>query len=287
MLQALLDEGLGVVGTWPVHGTGSTRQRSQSSNTLATYVLLVCRPRDENAPLGTRREFYAVLRDELRSALPPLTSAGIAAVDLAQAALGPGIAAFSRFAKVLEADGSFMTVRTALQLVNQALDEILAEHESDYDPDTRWAITWFEQVGMQSAKYGVAETLSKAKNTSVEGLIRAGIVEAKAGNVRLLHRKEMPSDWDPAADKRPTVWEMVQHLVGRLESSEEEAAALVRRLGGHADTARDLAYRLFLICDRKKWAQESQEYNGLVVAWPEVARLAAQSADVEVQGGLF
>ena len=275
MLQALIDAGLAIVGTWPIHGTGSTRLRSQSSNSLASYVVLVCRPRSDEASPATRSELRTELRIELRAALPRLTSAGIAAVDLAQAAIGPGMHAFTRHSRVIEADGSSMTVRTVLDLVNQALDEILAEQEGEFEAATRWAIAWFEQFGLQTGDFGVAETLCKAKNCSVQGMVQDGFLEARAGKVRLLGREELSADWDPATDARLTVWEMTQHLLKRLDDGEAAAAALVRKLGASAEAARDLAYRLYLVCERKKWSQEGQAYNGLVVAWPQIQRLAA------------
>jgi putative DNA methylase len=186
------------------------------------------------------------------------------------------MAVFSRYSKVVEADGSAMSVRTALGLINQVLDETLAEQEADFDGDTRWAVAWFEQHGMNPGPFGVAETLSKAKNTAINGLVAAGILESKAGKVRLLDRTELPDAWDPTADTRLTVWELAQHLIRALESGgENEAADLLRRIGGLGETARELAYRLYVICERKKWAKEALAYNALVVAWPEISRLAA------------
>ena len=199
------------------------------------------------------------------------------------------MAVFTRYARVIEADGSPMTVRTALQLINQALDEVLAEQEGEFDTDTRWAIAWFEQYGMDEGPYGMAETLSKAKNTSVAGLSQAGIFSAKGGKVRLLRRDELPEDWDPATDTRRTVWEVTQHLIRALETKGEGgAAALLRLAGEQGEVARDLAYRLYTTCERKKWAQEALAYNSLVIAWPQIARLAMGTAPApERQGGLF
>ena len=182
---------------------------------------------------------------------------------------------FSRFAKIVEADGSAMTVRTALGLINQVLDETLAEQESDFDGDTRWALAWFEDSGMNAGPFGRAETLSKAKNTSINGLVQAGFLESKGGKVRLLDRSELPAEWDPSTDTRLTIWEVTQYLIRALETGgEQRAADLLRRVGGLGETARELAYRLYVICERKKWAKEALAYNSLVVAWPEIARLA-------------
>jgi putative DNA methylase len=206
-----------------------------------------------------------------------LQHGNIAPVDLAQASIGPGMAVFSRYAKVIESDGTPMRVRTALQIINQALDEVLAEQEGDCDAETRWAVAWFEQFGTQEGPYGMAETLSKAKNTSVAGLAEAGVLVARAGKVRLLTREELPSNWDPSTDTRLTVWEATQYLIRTLErDSESGAAALLSRLGAVGEIARDLAYRLYTVCERKGWALEARAYNGLVIAWPHITQLASQ-----------
>ncbi|HPB81707.1 MAG TPA: hypothetical protein PK200_06685, partial [Spirochaetota bacterium] len=199
----------------------------------------------------------------------------IAPVDLAQASIGPGMAVFTRYSKVLESDGSPMTVRTALGLINQVLDEALAEQEGEFDGDTRWALAWVEEYGMNEGPYGVAETLSTAKNTSVNGLVEAGILSSKGGKVRLLKRDELKEDWDPSADRRLTIWESAQYLIRALEKEGEAGAAeLLRKLGGIGETARDLAYRLYSICDRKKWSQEALSYNSLVMSWPAISELS-------------
>jgi putative DNA methylase len=245
------------------------------TNALASCVVIVCRVRPADAPLATRKQFIAALRKELPEALKNLQHGNIAPVDLAQAAIGPSMAVFTRFSKVIEADGSPMSVRTALGLINQTLDETLAEQEGEFDAGTRWALAWFEQYGMGEGQYGDAETLSRAKDTSVQGLADASVLHARAGKVRLLKRDELPDDWDPTADGRLTVWETVQHLIRTLETHGEEAAAgLLTRLGGLAETARELAYRLYTVCERKKWADEALAYNGLVLAWPELTKLA-------------
>ena len=251
------------------------RTRSMGSNALASSVVLVCRPRTDNASLATRKDFITMLRRELPEALRNLQRGNIAPVDLAQAAIGPGMAVFTRYAKVLESDGSPLTVRTALGLINQSLDEVLAEQEGEFDGDTRWALAWFEQFGMDDGPFGDAETLSKAKNTAINGLVEAGIVTARAGKVRLVRRDELPDDWNPATDKRLTAWEVTQHLIHRLDQhGETGAATLVGQLGSVAELSRDLAYRLYSTCERKKWAQDALAYNSLVIAWPELNKLA-------------
>jgi putative DNA methylase len=186
------------------------------------------------------------------------------------------MAVFSRYQKVLESDGRPMPVRAALTIINSMLDEVLAEQEGEFDADTRWALAWFEQFGVNEGAYGDAETLSKAKNTSVAGMVEAGIVRARSGKVKLLWRSELPSEWSPANDRDVPVWEATQHLVKRLEDGgEEKAAALLAALGSTAEVARDLAYRLYSLCERKKWAQEALAYNALVSVWPELTKLAA------------
>lgn len=285
MLSGLLDSGLAVTGTWPVRSELANRTVASAKNALASSIVLVCRPRLADAPIATRREFANALRGELPQALKQLQHGNIAPVDLAQAAVGPGMAVFSRFAKTLEADGQPMTVRSALGLINQVLDEILSEQEGDFDPDTRFALTWFEQRGSEEGPFGEADVLARAKNTSVAGMVDAGVLVSRAGKVRLLRRDEMPDDWDPVTDRRPTAWEAAQHLTRRLQTGGEVMAAeLLRRLGGgYGEQARELAYRLYSICERKSWAQEALPYNALVVAWPEIARRVAGTPEAEAQ----
>ena len=248
------------------------------TNALASSIVLVCRPRAANAPTTSRREFLQALKAELPEDLAHLQKSNIAPVDLAQAAIGPGMAIYTRYARVLESGGSPLTVRKALALINQVLDETLAEQEGDFDPDSRWALAWFEQSGFDEGDYGVAETLSKAKNTSVQGLVDAGVLASKGGKVRLLSPADLPVDWDPATDSRLTVWEMVHHLVRVLESGGEGVAAeLVAKLDSQAETARELAYRLYSVCERKKRAAEALSYNALVQSWPEIMRLAREA----------
>ena len=266
----------------------ANRMISRGTNALASSIVLVCRRRPSDAPLATRREFLTALRAELPQALHLLQSGNIAPVDLAQAAIGPGMAVYTRYGRVLDAQGEPMKVREALAMINQILDEVLAEQEGEFNPDTRWAVAWYEDRGFEEGEYGVAETLSKAKVTSVDGLVEAGILESRAGKVRLLRPSELPSDWDPALDDRSSAWERVHHLIRALETGGEAAAAdLVRRFtGGVAEQARDLAYRLYSIAERKKRAADALHYNGLVGSWAEIKRLASAEAPAE-QTGLF
>ena len=275
-LDAVIRAGFGISGTWPMR-TEYTGNLKTKRNALASSIILVCRPRPGSAVNATRREFVAALKAELPQALAHLQRGNIAPVDLAQAAIGPGMGVFTRFSEVLDAEGKRLSVREALALINQVLDETLAEQEGDFDADTRWALTWFEQQGFAEGEYGVAEQLSKSKNTSVDGLVEAGVLESKRGKVRLLRPAELPSDWDPTTDKRLTTWEMVHHLIRVLADGGESAAAeLAAKLGAKAEVARELAYRLYSVSERKKRANEALAYNGLVQSWPEIDRLARQ-----------
>ena len=276
-LGAVIKSGFVVTGTWPIRTELANRMIGAGTNSLASSIVLVCRRRSAEARAATRREFVTALKTELPTALTHLQRGNIAPVDLAQAAIGPGMAAYTRYAKVLDAHGEAVPVRDALALINQTLDEALAEQEGDFDADTRWALAWFEVSGFDDGEYGAAETLSKAKNTSVGGLVEAGILASKAGKVRLLRPEELPDDWNPTTDPRLTAWEMVHHLIRVLESGGENAAAeLTASLGAAAETARELCYRLFTLCERKKRAAEALAYNSLVRSWPEITRLARE-----------
>lgn len=266
-----------------------TRQIAMGTNALASSIVLVCRPRPADAPTATRREFVNALKAELPAALANLQKGNIAPVDLAQASIGPGMGIYTRYSQVLDTAGKPLSVREALALINQTLDEALAEQEGDFDADSRWALAWFEQQGFAEGEYGLAETLSKAKNTSVGGMVEAGFLQSSRGKVRLLRPAELPADWDPATDTRLTAWETVHHLVRALETGGESAAAgLVAGLGAKAEPARELAYRLYVICERRKRAQEALSYNALVQSWPEIERLALEGGKGKAtQGSLF
>jgi putative DNA methylase len=274
-LDAVIRAGLSIRGTWPLRTEGAGRMIAKGTNALASSIVLVCRPRAENASAATRREFLDALKSELPLAVKHLQRGNIAPVDLAQVSIGPGMAIYTRYTKVLDLEGKSLPVSEALALINQTLDNVLAEQESDFDADSRWAVAWFEQAGFDEGEYGVAEMLSKAKNTSVSGMVDAHIVVSKGGKVRLLRPDELPSNWDPKADSRLTAWESVHQLVRALEAEGENAAAeLVQKLGSRAELSRELAYRLYTVCERKKRAQEALSYNGLVQSWPEIIRLA-------------
>lgn len=280
-LDAVIRAGFAVTGTWPIRTELGNRMIGSGTNALASSIVLVCRKRPENAPTATRREFLSALKTELLESLAHLQRGNIAPVDLAQAAIGPGMAVYTRYSRVLDAEGQALTVRDALALINRVLDETLAEQEGDFDADSRWALAWFEQSGFDEGEYGVAETLSKAKNTSVNGLEDAGIIRSKRGKVQLLRPAELAIDWDPVTDTRLTAWEITHHLIGALEAGGEDGAAeLMRRLGTRAEVARDLAYRLYTICERKKRATEALSYNALVQSWSEITRLALAGGKV-------
>ena len=283
-LDAVFRSGLSIVGTWPVRTERAARSNAMNTNALASSIVLVCRTRPSDAEVTTRREFVDRLQAELPHALRQMQQGNIAPVDLAQAAIGPGMAVFTRYERVLDASGEPLSVGDALSLVNQTLDEVLAEQEGDFDADTRWAVAWFEQSGFDEGAYGVAETLSTAKNTSVDGMVSAGIVKSGGGRVRLMRPEELSADWDPERDTRRTVWESVHQLVRvHAQGGEEYAAGLLAKLGPDADAVRELAYRLYRICDQRNRSQDALGYNALVRSWGEIRDLASQLRTEETQ----
>jgi len=288
LLESVINAGLRITSTWPLR-TERPSGVKKGSNSLATSVLLVCRPSPAGAPVTDVANFRRALRDELRRALRLLQQGDIAPVDLAQAAIGPGMAVFTSFSRIVKADGKAMSVRSALEMINQVVDEKLKGAESDFDVDTRWAITWFEEYGFGNGPYGRAEQLSKSRNTSISGLAQAGVIAAGAGRTRLLRRKELDARWDPGADNRLIVWKTTQHLIRAVEDDgESAAAALIAVLGtGCAELSKELARRLHEICQRKGWAHEAASLNGLVAAWPELLRLARRRQAAGTTGQLF
>ena len=277
-LDAVIRAGFAITGTWPMRTERSARSIGIGTNALASSIVLVCRRSPANAPVTTRREFLTALRAELPQSLRLLQTGNIAPVDLAQVAIGPGMAVYTRYAKVIDAAGKRVSVREALALINRILDEVLAEQEGDFDADSRWALAWFEQYGFAEGDYGTAEILSKAKNTSVAGMVDAGILVSREGSVRLLTPKELPEEWNPESDARLTTWEAVHHLIHHLETKGETGAAKIAAgLGGRAETTRELCYRLYRMCEQKKRPAEALSYNSLVQSWPEITRLARAS----------
>lgn len=287
-LAGVIEAGFSITGTWPIRTERGVRSVAIGTNALASSIVLSCVPRPAGVKTATQREFTNQLKVELPEALRKLQSGSIAPVDLAQAAIGPGMAIFSRYKNVVGADGTPLSVRSALQMINRQLDEVLAEQEGEFDVETRWAIAWFEQFGSDAGPFGVAETLSKAKNASVAGLVEAGVAVSKGGDVQLVDRESLSKDWDPKSDKRLTDWESLQHLIFMYENHGELGAArLMARLSGEAlDRCLDLAYRLYSVCERKKWASEAIHYNGIVQVWTELIGKSRKVQD-ETQGELF
>ncbi len=273
MLSGLLEAGFAITSTWPLR-TERPEGVKSSSNSLASSIVLVCRPRPIAAPTATRREFIQAMKEELPSAVRILQQGSIAPVDLAQSAIGPGMALFSSYGRVLEADGSPVTIRSALTLINQVLDEVLAEQEGDFDAETRWAVAWFEQFGFDEGPYGSAETLSKAKNASLRRIAEAGIADVRSGKVRLLNNATPLQ-----ALRGMPIWTIVHALAATLEADGEAAAARVlQHAGERGYLVPELAYRLYSISDRCNRAQDALRYNALAVAWPEISRPADTSS---------
>lgn len=279
-LDAVLRAGFAITGTWPMRTEMGNRMVGSGTNALASSVVLVCRQRDSNASTVSRREFLRELNATLPEALLDMTRGGVnspvAPVDLSQAIIGPGMAIFSQYTAVLEAGGTPMSVRTALQLINRFLAE------DDFDHDTQFCLHWFEGTGWASGKYGEADVLARAKGTSVGGLVEGGVVESSGGNLRLLKWAELPRDWSPETDSRVSVWEALHHLIRALNQDGESAAgALLARMPAQAEPTRALAYRLYTLCERKGWAEEARAYNELVTAWSGIEQA---SADAGIKG---
>jgi putative DNA methylase len=274
MLEGLLRAQLSVTATWPMRTELGNRIVGTGRNVLASSIVLACRPRPDDAPVTDRRALIAALREELPNAVRTLQQGGVAPVDLPQAAIGPGMAVFSRYARVNEPDGSAMRVRPALSLINHVLDEVLSQQEGDFGADTRWCLEWFKSYGFDQGPYGVAETLSKAKNTSVTGLQRAGVLTSRAGKVRLLSTPDLPADYDPGRDDRVSEWEIVLHLAKRLTEQGGDAAAWLMAAARSVvdlDAVRELAYLLFSIAEKRGWADIALLFNGLGTSWSDLS----------------
>jgi putative DNA methylase len=277
-LHAVITAGLSVSGTWPVRTEYTSNLKTQR-NALASSVVLVCRPRTKDAGTISRRQFVRMLNETLPLALDTMTreSEGlhspVAPVDLSQAIIGPGMAIFSRYDAVLEADGTPMSVRTALQLINRFLAE------DDFDADTQFCLHWFEQYGWEAGKFGEADTLARAKGTSVGGVQQSGVIEAGSGNVRLLKWREYPADWSPATDVRLPVWEALHQLIRAYNTEGDSGAAKVLAgVAGKAEAARQLAYRLYTLCERAGRAEDARSYNEVVTGWSGIESAAVKVA---------
>ena len=290
-LEAVIKAGYAVLGTWPLRTEKPGRMISVGTNALANSVVLVCRKRKDSAATIGRAEFIRALKRELPPAMEELQKANISPADMPQSAIGPGMGVFSGCEAVLEANDNPMTVKTALQLINRELDEYLGGIQGEFDADTRFAITWFEQNGLAAGDYGTANSIATARGISVDSVKHAGIVESAASKVRILRREEIDAGWDPTADAHLTVWECCQHLIRELEQGGEQAAALLLRKIGpvHADAAKDLAYCLYDICaNKRRDASDAASYNGLIAVWSELTRQAAAIHDTrgDLQGSL-
>jgi putative DNA methylase len=286
-LEAVHRAGLQLSGTWPMRTELSNRMRGSESNALASSIVLVCRKRPADASSISRREFIRELNGVLPEALDEMTKGSgddrspVAPVDLSQAIIGPGMAVFSKYAAVLEADGSPMGVRTALQLINRFLAE------DDFDPDTQFCLHWFEQHGWMEGVFGSADVLARSKSTSVDAMKEAGVLQSGGGKVRLLKWAEYPTDWDPRTDTRTPVWEALHQLIRALRQGGESASGLLlAALGGKAEAVRQLAYRLYTLCERLGQAEDARAYNELITSWTGIETVAS-SAPKPAQGDLF
>lgn len=275
MLSAIIRAGFAITGTWPMRTEQTYRAISMGTNALASSIVLVCRKRPADAPQTTRRGFIAELKRELRPALQKLQRSNIAPVDLAQSAIGPGMGVYSRYGRVLEADGSAMTVRSALQIINQELDVYFNDQDGELDANSRFCVDLYIQNAFNNLKFGDADTLARAKNTSVAALAAKGVLSAEKGIVRLLTREELPEKVDT---REESIWLLCQQLTRAMETGGVEACAQIvaPMLGSNAERAKDLAYRLYTLAERKGWTQEGYAYNALVVAWREIQSRAAE-----------
>ena len=284
-LEAVIRAGFSISGTWPMRTEGDNRQVGIGANALASSIVLVCRASRADAGVATLREFTHALKSELPGAVQYLQRENLAPVDLAQAAIGPGMAIFTRFSKVISAAGEEVGVRDALSLINSALDEVLEAQEGDFDSETRFAVAWFDQYGFASGEYGNADVLARAKNASIASLVEAGLAEARGGKMRLLAPDEVASELQTG--NRPSIWSLTHHVLrAQAVGGEVAAAALLASTGGRNDEIRELAYRLFAAAERGKRSSEALLYNALVQSWPEIVRLSRDGSQ-ETQPNLF
>lgn len=292
-LAAVIRAGFEIHGTWPMRTEGAGRIIAKGTNALASSIILVCRRRPDDAPTISRKDFLRELKSELAEALEAMLggeggASPIAPVDLAQAAIGPGMAVFSRYAAVLEANGEPMSVHAALTLINKQVDEVLdPDAVGDLDADTKFCAAWFKQHGWSAGAFGEANTLAQAKATSVDGVAGAGVIESKGGKVKLLKPADYPADWDPTEDNRTPVWEALHQLIRALnQGGEATAGALLARMPERAGHIRQLATWLYTLCERNKWADDARNYNELVTAWHGIEAASHETGQVNVQGSL-
>jgi putative DNA methylase len=288
-LQAIIDCGLAIDGTWPMR-TELAGNLKKTVNALASSIVLVCRRRGPSAMTVTRADFLRALRRELPAALAEIRHAGVGPTDIQQAAIGPGIGIFTRHAQVLNTDGTSMLVRDALKLINQVREEITSHGDTDYDSETRFALDWFAAKGFNVGSSGEAINMANAFNLSLEAMNAAGFFEAAGGKARIKKRNELPNSWDPRTAKRATVWEACQHLIKRLNAEDggiDTGAALYNRLGALAEPAHALARRLYDICEQKQWAAEGRFYNQLDQEWEAIERRAAALVETRQERDLL
>lgn len=291
-LEAVIRAGFAIVGTWPMRTEMANRMIGSGANALASSIVLVCRKRQAGADSISRRDFQRELREHMPEALETMLGgegghAPIAPVDLAQSAIGPGMAIYSKYAQVLNQDGSRMSVHDALIMINRAIDEYLNPEGGSFDADTQFCASWFEQYGWSSGPFGEADTLARAKGTSVAGVVQAGVVESAAGKARLLKWAEYESDWDPTQDDRTPIWEACHYMIRRLNNRGESAAGeLLAKMPEHGESIRQLAYHLYTLCERKKWAEEARAYNELILSWNAIVAASMEAGHSGAQGGL-
>lgn len=271
-LESVIKAEFVITGTWPVRTERGVRNRAIGSNALASSIVLVCRKRDSKAESISRRDFQRELKDHLKEALDEMIGGAegvspVAPVDLAQAVIGPGMAVFSKYSAVLEADGSPMSVHTALTLINK----MLTEGADDFDADTQFCLAWFDEQGWVEGDFGQADVLARAKGTSVQAVAAAGVVKSGGGEVRLFKPNEYPADWSPENDNNTPVWEALHQMIRSLQSSGESAAGeLLAGMPARADQIRNLAYRLYTLCERNGWADDARAYNELITSWQSI-----------------
>mgnify|MGYP003670299249 FL=1 len=291
-LEAVIQAGFSIDGTWPVRTEGAGRIIAKGTNALASSIVLVCRTRETSAESISRRDFQRQLRAEMPEALETMIGGQtgqtpIAPVDLAQAAIGPGMAIYSKYEAVLNQDGTRMSVHDALVLINRAITEYLSPDSGSFDADTQFCSSWFEQYGWSHGQFGEADTLARAKGTSVDGVKAAGVAESGSGKVRLLRWNDYESDWDPTKDDRTPVWEACHQMIRRLNNSGESAAGeLLAKMPEKGEAIRQLAYHLYTLCERKKWAEEARAYNELIASWPAIVAASHDVGHKNEQRGL-
>jgi putative DNA methylase len=291
-LAGVIDAGFMIGGTWPMRTEKPGRVRGIGANALASSIILVCRKREANAETISRRDFQRQLREQMPDALETMIGgttgqSPIAPVDLAQAAIGPGMAIYSKYAGVLNQDGTRMSVHDALILINREITDYLTPDAGSFDSDTLFCNSWFEQFGWSKGDFGQADVLARGKGTSVGGVTDAGVVESGGGKVRLLRWAEYPGDWDPQADTRTPIWEAAHHLIRALnQQGESEAGALLARMPDKGEAIRQLAYHLYTLCDRKKWADDARAYNELITAWHAIVSASHEAGHRGTQLGI-